>query len=143
MSERLTILEALESDWALTGIKKVWKYLPKLTDIPKSSFPCIHVAFGNETKMMNAEDTRIYEVPIFLIVFFNSATDVKNEGLLRDEAEDWIYKYKILNETNLTNLTAIEEVVSLEYITGTPYLNIEAENTGFLILEHKLTYMGA
>lgn len=137
---RIDILNALENDFNITGIKKVWKYLPDIFQIPDSSLPSINVQFGTESYVADGEDSRIYEVPVILVVYIKSLTDTNNEGLLRTEAENWIHKFKALD--TYSNLRQLDEVISLEYITGTPYLNTGIENRGFLIIEFKLTYKG-
>lgn len=142
MTIRETLLNALQSDWNLAGIKKVWKYLPALDKIPDSSFPSIHIAYGTEAKVSTPEDSKLYELPVLLIVFFSAKTDSNNQGLLVIEAEKWIENFKKLNAEDHPTLAAVKNFISLEYLTGTPYLNTGVENKGFLLLEHKLTYMG-
>jgi hypothetical protein len=142
MTERTRILSALETDWNISGIKKVWKYLPSMDKISESDYPSIHIAYGTETKTANGEDTRLYELPVLLIVFFSAKTDTSNQGLLRIEAERWIDAYKVLDVDDFDTLRVLDEFVALEYVTGTPYLNTGVENKGFLLMEYKLTYIG-
>ncbi len=137
---RINILTALENDFNLMGIKKIYKYLPELHKIPESSLPSINIQFGTEVYRGEGDDTRVYEVPVILIVFFSAPTDTNNEGLLRQEAESWLHKFKTLD--TYANLRSLDEVVALEYQTATPYINLGTENRGFLIIEFKLTYIG-
>jgi hypothetical protein len=136
---RIDLLQALEADFNLTGIKKVWRYFPDPVSIPESSYPCIYVAFGTEKGIFSPEGTSLYEVPVVLVCFIKAPTDSKNEGLLRNEAESWLHKFK---NVQFNNLKLVEEAVSIEYITGTPYLNDLPDNKAFLILEFNLTYKG-
>jgi len=138
MTIRETILSAMETDWNISGIKKVWKYLPVLEQMSDSDFPSIHIQFGTETA--EKAECNKYVVPVFLIVFFKSGSDLTNAGYLRAEAEKWIDAYKSLSSQ--PTLNSISALSSLEYQSATPYLTTGIANRGFLIIEFKLIYIG-
>ncbi len=140
MTVRTQILQALQSDFNISGIKKVWKYMPNMVHIPESLYPSIYVAFGTEQRMGNYENVNVYNVPVILIVFIKSPNDLNNEGLLSQEAEAWLDKYK--KDVTYNNLKQVENVSEFSYETGTPYINDVGENKGFLVIEYKLTYIG-
>lgn len=139
MSVRTDILTALRTDFNLTGIEKVWKYVKEINDISESDFPSIYTGFGTAVKRPMGDFQEYWELPVILVVYFSVKTDTDNSGKLETEAERLIELYR---NATLTALKAVERVETFELITITPYVNTGVENKGFLLLEYKLTYLG-
>ena len=141
MSIRTDILSASRTDLQLTGITKVWRSVKELNDMSDSSYPSIYVGYGTAIKKPMGDFQEYWELPVVLIVYFKCDTDTNNSGKLEDEAERLIGLYQDLEYFPTVKLTGVVE--TMELLTITPYVNTGVENKGFLLLEYKLTYIGA
>lgn len=139
MSIRTNILTALRTDLNVTGNKKSWKYVQELGNIAESDFPSNYVGMGTAVKSPMGDFQDKWEVPILCIVYFKCDTDTNNSGKLETEAERLIGLYDALT---MNSTRQVDNVVSIDLITVTPYINTGVENKGFILLEYKLTYIG-
>jgi len=140
MSKRTEILDALRTEFNLTGIKKVWRSVKEIENLPESDCPSIYVGFGTALKSPKGDFIDYWELPVILVVYFKVDTDTNNSGKLETEAERLIALYDAI--TSYPTLQAVGGIEDINLITVTPYVNTGEENKGFLLLEYKLTYLG-
>lgn len=141
MSTRSDILSALRTDLKLTGITKVWRNVKELNDISETDYPSIYLGYGTAIKKPMGDFQEYWELPVVLIVYFKCSTDTNNSGKLETEAERLIGLYQDVQ--NFPTVQLLGRVETMELLTITPYVNTGVENKGFLLLEYKLTYIGA
>lgn len=141
MSVRTNILAALRSDFNVTGMQKSWKRVERLDQISDDSLPSFSVKLGTAVAKYTPEGTKIWELPVLCIIYFQAGTDTTNQGLLETAGEALIDKYDAI--TNYTALKLVEEVISIEMISITPYVDTEINHRGFIFLEYKIEYIGA
>ena len=139
MSTRTDILTALRTDFNVTGMQKSWKSIQRLDKIPDDSLPSYCVKLGTAVANYTMEGTKIWDLPVLCLIYFDAGTDTTNQGLLETAAEALIGLYDAI--TNYT-VIQVEGVISIELLTITPYVDTEISNRGFIILEYKLQYIG-
>ena len=141
MSIRTDLLTALRTDLKLTGITKIWRNVKELNDMSDSDYPSIYIGYGTAVKKPMGDFQEYWELPVILVVYFKCDTDTNNSGKLEDEAERLIGLYQEIDR--YPTVKSVGVVESMELLTVAPYINTGVENKGFLLLEYKLTYIGA
>lgn len=139
MSTRTDILSALRTDFNVTGMQKSWKRVERLDQIPDDSLPSYCVKLGTAVAKYTPEGTKIWELPVLCIIYFQAGTDTTNQGLLETAGENIIALYDAI--TNYT-VIQVEAVLGIEMVTVTPYVDTEVNNRGFIFIEYKVQYIG-